>query len=707
MKYEKRAKKEEKEAVEAREQTKQAMALAIEQQQQQAQELKERIVNVQNQMELEKQEEIDKTNKETEIANKRQLSRAKLAHPQHMGDDNSTPALSTPLTAEHDPQQQESGNKGEESAKSADIESKTTKDQILSSMLPAGPPPPSSHRHAFETSTPPTSSSAVSPLNSRQSKLEERRRRSMLKKTQEGSTSLLVEEPEQKVPIDGTIANTDIHFVHQITSPGAKISLLLVVPSVAEDVLRAAIDTHDKQWDKQHLVAVHRNKNATTEAEAQKWDQERKQHDHQYQVVGKIMSLSELAMYQAMSSTLQFTPTVLGSRTTHNSSRNTTINTINTTTTTTTTTTATTAESAAATTLQALLVASPVAAGICFDLLHFTPRMYGTWEQGGQTYSVLSDVCAELASPCVLDICLCRSKGSSSILGSGLSVTGYRTFSSSTRTYTEATAEDLDAATVSTLLEQFYRPSDRELGLGMVRPQMQKLTALRRLLQRWLVASTKSGQGVHLGEGVSILLTYDGEDRDLGGNVWLVDFDGCKVVALDNQDTADTNATATAVTDGEALEAVSSVQATASHNNDLSHAISSLTALIAVLSQVEQRLRLRAGRMLEERFEEKQTSKAYACRVLFELMDCDRCGVVTFRQLLRRFAVDNVVRWTYFVIRKKWSSGSGDLFAPSAIRKTFEKIVERGDAGGAVGGFGSSESSTAGFTQDELFQFLF
>ena len=51
---------------------------------------------------------------------------------------------------------------------------------------------------------------------------------------------------------------------------------------------------------------------------------------------------------------------------------------------------------------------------------------------------------------------------------------------------------------------------DKQLGLGMVRSTMTRLWALVAVLNRWKDARNID---IHLGDGVGVLLSYDGEGK--------------------------------------------------------------------------------------------------------------------------------------------------------------------------------------------------
>jgi hypothetical protein len=187
----------------------------------------------------------------------------------------------------------------------------------------------------------------------------------------------------------------------------------------------------------------------------------------------------------------------------------------------------------------------------------------------------------------------------------------------------------------SMMFSMLFMFQDKQLGLGMVRSTMTRLLALMAVLNRWKDARNTD---IHLGDGVGVLLSYDGEgkqelkkkapgldisdssfltlfsdsllppfrspsftlvlslllsphsfhfffhpllftphpcsDRDLGGNIWLMDFDGCS---------AATTATPTA------------------KQGNLSKVLANLHQLTVLLSTVEQQLRDRAGAVLVAR----------------------------------------------------------------------------------------------------------
>jgi hypothetical protein len=280
---------------------------------------------------------------------------------------------------------------------------------------------------------------------------------------------------------------------------------------------------------------------------------------------------------------------------------------------------------------------------LCNILLPYVPKCYGTHQHLGRRYVVLSDVCCEYQKPCVCDIRLSNTEEPQLV--------GYRHYSTSDIKYTihEIYGTHSAIAGKPTLVDKlmsFYAPSDTELGLGVVRKPIVKLVALREVLIK-IACHEKS---IVLGSGVSILLTYDGEDRAMNGNVWLIDFDGFEV--------QDRNRTNTKNTDSES-------------SNEIM--LQNLDEVIVALRFVGANLRQRALNNLRSRI--GSCSEAYACCVLFELLDQERNGTVTCARLCKRFATDSISRDAMKLISNRFFPQKGTMFGPKSLRKTFEKIV--------------------------------
>jgi len=60
----------------------------------------------------------------------------------------------------------------------------------------------------------------------------------------------------------------------------------------------------------------------------------------------------------------------------------------------------------------------------------------------------------------------------------------------------------------SMMFSMLFMFQDKQLGLGMVRSTMTRLLALMAVLNRWKDARNTD---IHLGDGVGVLLSYDGE----------------------------------------------------------------------------------------------------------------------------------------------------------------------------------------------------
>jgi hypothetical protein len=62
----------------------------------------------------------------------------------------------------------------------------------------------------------------------------------------------------------------------------------------------------------------------------------------------------------------------------------------------------------------------------------------------------------------------------------------------------------------SMMFSMLFMFQDKQLGLGMVRSTMTRLLALMAVLNRWKDARNTD---IHLGDGVGVLLSYDGEGK--------------------------------------------------------------------------------------------------------------------------------------------------------------------------------------------------
>jgi len=60
------------------------------------------------------------------------------------------------------------------------------------------------------------------------------------------------------------------------------------------------------------------------------------------------------------------------------------------------------------------------------------------------------------------------------------------------------------------MFSMLFMFQEKQLGLGMVRSTMTRLLALMAVLNRWKDARNTD---IHLGDGVGVLLSYDGEGK--------------------------------------------------------------------------------------------------------------------------------------------------------------------------------------------------
>ena len=329
-------------------------------------------------------------------------------------------------------------------------------------------------------------------------------------------------------------------------------------------------------------------------------------------------------------------------------------------------------------------------------LLHpFIPRCYGTHTHMGRTYTVLSDVCGEHEHPCICNIRLCGETGQDGgISARGMSVVGYRKYSAKSAEYQvlDWREETRKRQQLESMMEEFYAPSESELGLGMVLPQIERLQSLRDKLIRIIARAD-----VVLGAEIDVLLTYDGEDRDVGGNVWMTDFDGFHVIQRG------------VVGDGaEVVKAAAAAEAADQKNEML---LENLNELIDVLKSIEIKLRKRAHSLLLNRI--TTCSNSYACRVLFELLDRNRKGAINYLDLLKRFSNDRLVTKTYMLIRKRWPLSKGKSeFSPKFLMSSFLKITSKAEgkkrSRGTLGGRSESpKNDVKMFTQEDFYEFMF
>jgi hypothetical protein len=272
-----------------------------------------------------------------------------------------------------------------------------------------------------------------------------------------------------------------------------------------------------------------------------------------------------------------------------------------------------------------------------------------------------------------------------------MSVVGYRKYSAKSAEYQvlDWREKTRKKQQLESMMEEFYAPPESELGLGMVFPQIERLQSLRDKLIRIIARAD-----VVLGAEVDVLLTYDGEDRDVGGNVWMADFDGFHVIQRGGI--------------GGGAEVVKAAEA-ADQNNEM--LLQNLNELIDVLKSIEIKLRKRAHSLLLNRI--TTCSNSYACRVLFELLDRNRKGAINYLDLLKRFSNDLLVTKTYMLIRKRWPLSKGKSeFSPKFLMSSFLKIMSKAEgkkrSRGTLGGRSESpKNDVKMFTQEDLYEFMF
>lgn len=318
------------------------------------------------------------------------------------------------------------------------------------------------------------------------------------------------------------------------------------------------------------------------------------------------------------------------------------------------------------------------------QLAAFVPKFLGFYEHMGRRRLVLSDLCALYETPCVADIRVAVPSLSTTVLhgmgyginqgevddakvapAGGYAVTGYRRWEAGRDSSCEVSdvygrqpgehegKETGYRTTMINKLASFFMPGPEELGLAIIHGMRQRIRAFEQWAAGNLAAAEDSGGrsvGVFgLGPGVSVLLTYDGEDRNVEGNAWLIDFEGAgwrDVSSARGREAARTEALA--LYDG-------------------------LVGLRLDLNRLEDRLRRRAVEKLSKRIE--KCSKPYAAALLFDVLDKERAGAVGYAQLLKMVSFDPVVRDALKLLRTRTKRAS-DLLCPRKLRRSFLAAVE-------------------------------
>ena len=246
----------------------------------------------------------------------------------------------------------------------------------------------------------------------------------------------------------------------------------------------------------------------------------------------------------------------------------------------------------------------------------------------GKRRLVLSDLCSLYETPCVADVRVALPSLSNSMLkGMGYdvnlpdfdndskflrgsyAVTGYRRWEAGKDSSCEVSdvygqqdelEQKTSCVTMQNKLASFLKPGEGELGLAVIRGMRRRIRSFEKWAERNFDASEdRSGtnnSGVFgLGSGVSVLLTYNGEDRNMEGNAWLIDFEEA------------------------GWRDLSTVHGREAARAEAFALYSGLFELRLDLTRVEDQLRRRAVKKLSSRIE--KCSKSYAALLLFEMLD--------------------------------------------------------------------------------------
>ena len=466
-----------------------------------------------------------------------------------------------------------------------------------------------------------------------------------------------------------SIPGSNMQYVHQIATISERNSI--IVPTVPVDILELAQAKYESALSS---LSLGEDGVTTTKTQIPSSSSSFSSSSHQQRpalFVGKIMTAEESQLYNLVSTSIGYIPHPLIPVQRDLDGR-----------------LVTSSMSTTSSTNNNIALTSDLA-----RLLHpFIPRCYGTHTHMGRTYTVLSDVCGEHEHPCICNIRLCGETGQDGgISTGGMSVVGYRKYSAKSAEYQvlDWREKTRKKQQLESMMEEFYAPPESELGLGMVFPQIERLQSLRDKLIRIIARAD-----VVLGAEVDVLLTYDGEDRDVGGNVWMADFDGFHVIQRGGI--------------GGGAEVVKAAEA-ADQNNEM--LLQNLNELIDVLKSIEIKLRKRAHSLLLNRI--TTCSNSYACRVLFELLDRNRKGAINYLDLLKRFSNDLLVTKTYMLIRKRWPLSKGKSeFSPKFLMSSFLKIMSKAEgkkrSRGTLGGRSESpKNDVKMFTQEDLYEFMF
>ncbi len=327
------------------------------------------------------------------------------------------------------------------------------------------------------------------------------------------------------------------------------------------------------------------------------------------------------------------------------------------------------------------------------QLAAFVPKFLGFYEHMGRQRLVLSDLCALYEAPCVADVRVAVPSLSTTVLqgmgygvnqgelddervapAGGYAVTGYRRWEAGKDSRCEVSdvygqagvgegTETEYRVTMINKLASFLKPGSEELGLAVVHGMRRRIRVFETWAEGNLAAADRGapgGGGVFgLGPGVSVLLTYDGEDRNVEGNAWLIDFEGAGW-----RDISTARGLEAARTEARAL-------------------YDGLVGLRLDLNRLEDQLRRRAVEKLSKRIE--KCSKPYAATLLFEVLDKERKGAVGYAQLFKMVAFDPVVRDALKLLRAR-SKRVSDFLCPRKLRRSFLAAVEaaRGRQSGAA-----------------------
>lgn len=343
------------------------------------------------------------------------------------------------------------------------------------------------------------------------------------------------------------------------------------------------------------------------------------------------------------------------------------------------------------------------------ELAAFVPKFLGHYQHMGRRMIVLSDLCGFDEAPCVADVRVCLPplsrktlqelgyniksevlKNSATSISGAYAVTGYRRWEAGkdsncevTDVYGQAQANLnesdmlLSGGDIATLkkLAAFLRPASTEMGLAVIHGMRQRVSVFEKWARHNFSLAEKavkesgsiSGRTVFgLGHGVSVLLTYNGEDRNNEGNAWLIDFEGAGWRDLSTEESR--------------LAAFREAYSLWTGLRDLR----------LDLNLVEDKLRRRAVDVMSKRI--KSYSNVYIARTLFEVLDKRRKGSLDYKELLKMIAFDPIVRDALNLVCRHRSKRTSSLLHPRRLRKRLIAALKARSQSDAIGGQLSSLS---------------